>query len=167
MATFTLTPKESVTVREHAAELLEVEVTYAPGGDAPPAHFHPGQDESFELLTGSLCVRIDGAERSYRAGETFEIPRGSAHQMWNPGDEPVRAIWQTRPAGRTLDWFEGLDSLQRSGRVGKNGIPGPLAMGAYLTEYRDVFRLAARPQPLVRGALALLGVAGRVRGYRP
>jgi hypothetical protein len=36
-----------------------------------------------------------------------------------------------------------------------------------LTEYRDVFRLAARPRPLVRGALALLGVIGRLRGYRP
>jgi hypothetical protein len=46
-------------------------------------------------------------------------------------------------------------------------MPGPLAMGAYLTHYSDVFRLAARPQPLVRGAIALLGAVGRLRGYRP
>jgi hypothetical protein len=87
--------------------------------------------------------------------------------MWNPDDEPVTAIWQTSPAGRTREWFEALDSLQRSGRVGRNGMPSPLAMGAYLTEYRDVFRLAAGPGPLVNGAVAVLGVAGRLRGYRP
>jgi hypothetical protein len=45
-------------------------------------------------------------------------------------------------------------------------MPGLLAFGAYLTEYDDVIRLAG-PQPLVRGVLRLLGVLGRLRGYRP
>jgi hypothetical protein len=87
--------------------------------------------------------------------------------MWNPGDEPARAIWQTSPRGRTEEWFRALDGLQRSGRVGGNGMPGPLAMGVLLTHYRDVFRLSARPQALVRGLLAVLGALGRARGYRP
>jgi hypothetical protein len=45
-------------------------------------------------------------------------------------------------------------------------MPGPLAFRAYLTEYRDVIRLPG-PQPLVLGALRLLGMLGRLRGYRP
>jgi hypothetical protein len=44
-------------------------------------------------------------------------------------------------------------------------MPGPVAIGVLLTEYRDVMRLAARPRPLVRGALALLAWIGRMRGY--
>jgi hypothetical protein len=44
-------------------------------------------------------------------------------------------------------------------------MPSPLAFGVYLTEYRDVFRLAARPRFLIRGAMAALGVIGRRRGY--
>jgi hypothetical protein len=40
-------------------------------------------------------------------------------------------------------------------------------MGVLLTHYRDVFRLAARPRPVVRAALAALGTMGRLRGYRP
>jgi hypothetical protein len=40
-------------------------------------------------------------------------------------------------------------------------------MGPYLSEYRDVFRLAVGPGPLVDGAIALLGVVGRLRVYRP
>jgi hypothetical protein len=45
-------------------------------------------------------------------------------------------------------------------------MPGPLAFGVLLTEYRDVFQLAAGPRPVVRGGLAFLGAIGRLRGYR-
>ena len=164
--TYSLTPTETVTVRQADEDVLEVEVAYGPGGDAPPKHLHPAQDESFEVLAGTIRTRVEGEERDLGEGETIEIPRGAVHQLWNPGDEEARAIWQTRPPGRTLDWFAQLDALQREGRVGKDGMPGPLAFGVYLTEYRDVFRLAVAPDPLVRPLLAGLAVAGRLRGYR-
>ncbi|MFL5909716.1 MAG: hypothetical protein ACJ768_03990 [Gaiellaceae bacterium] len=51
--------------------------------------------------------------------------------------------------------------------MGKSGLPGPLALAVLLTEYRDVIRPAVKPEPLVRGALALLAPVGRARGYRP
>lgn len=167
MTSLTLTPTESVKVRTSTPEMLEVEVTYGPGSGRPPAHLHPHQDESFEVLSGTIGVRIEGEERVHGPGDAFEVPRGAVHQMWNPGDEPVQARWQTSPRGRTEEWFRALDALQREGRVGKNGMPGPLAFGAYLTEYSDVIRLAGPPQPVLRSVLALLGVAGRLRGYRP
>jgi quercetin dioxygenase-like cupin family protein len=163
----TLTPHEAVTVRRSTPELIEVEVEYAPGGERPPAHLHPAQDETFEVLAGTIAVRVDGEERTYGRGDTFEVPRGAAHQMWNPADEPARAIWQTSPGGRTHQWFLALDAFQRSGRLDGNAMPGPLAMGVLLTHYRDVFRLAARPRVPVRAALAALAVLGRLRGYRP
>ncbi len=163
---FHLTPSESVRVRSHSAEALEVEGTWGPHGSPPPKHFHPGQDERFEVLEGRLSTRVEGVERVLSAGDVLEIPRGAVHQMWNSGGEPVRALWRTSPAGRTADWFAALSGLRESGRVGKDGMPGPLAFGAYLTEYSDVFRLAG-PQPVVRPALALLGLLGRAKGYRP
>jgi hypothetical protein len=110
-------------------------------------------------------VRVDGAERELGSGEEIEIPRGAVHQMWNPGSAPARVIWETRPAGRTEQWFRELGGLQASGSVGRNGMPSPLAFGVLLTEYRDVFRLAG-PDTLLRGAFAALAIAGRVRGYR-
>jgi hypothetical protein len=51
--------------------------------------------------------------------------------------------------------------------VGKNGMPGPLAFGVLLTEYRNVFRLASPPDLLARPLLVVLGLFGRARGYRP
>jgi hypothetical protein len=75
-------------------------------------------------------------------------------------------LWQTRPALRTEEWFRSIDALHREGRVGRNGMPGPLAFGALLSEYDDVFRLAG-PRPLVKAAVAVLGALGRARGYKP
>jgi mannose-6-phosphate isomerase-like protein (cupin superfamily) len=163
--TLKLTPGESVTVRRSDAEQLEVEGSWAPAGSPPPKHYHPSQSEHFEVLEGRLRTRVDGVERDLDPGDTLDIPPRAAHQMWNPESEAARALWQTRPAGRTEQWFTDIDALHREGRVGKNGMPGPLAYGMLLTEYRDVFRLAARPELPVRGALALLFVVGRARGY--
>lgn len=165
--TLRLTPTESVEVRSSAPEALKVEATYGAAGKPPPKHLHPAQDEHFEVLAGTLRAVVGDEERTLGPGETLEIPRGTPHQMWNPGGEQARVVWQTRPRGRTEQWFTALDTLQRQGRVGGNGLPGPLAFGALLTEYSDVFRLVVGPDPVVRGALAVLGAVGRLRGYRP
>lgn len=160
-----LTPHESVTIRGETPEVLEVEAEYAPGGESPPKHLHPAQDEHFRVRAGKLRVSLGGEERELSAGDSIDVPRGTVHQMWNPGDVPARVQWQTRPAGRTAAWFRELGALQASGRVGSNGMPGPLAFGVLLTEYRDVFRLAG-PDPLLRPVFAALGAVGRARGYR-
>ena len=159
-----LTPHESVEVRSSGPGALEVEATWTAAEKPPPPHFHPEQDERFEVLAGTLHARVEGREHRLTTGDVLEIPRGASHQMWNEGDEPVRALWRTVPARRTREWFAALDSLQRSGRTGSNGLPSPLAFGVYLTEYRDVIRLSG-PQPLVGLALRLLAVGGRLRGY--
>jgi len=161
-----LTPSESVTIKTSTPGPLEVEGEYGPGGGAPPAHFHPSQDEHFEVIEGTLRVRVDGDERELSQGQTLDIPRGTKHQMWNPHVEPARVLWRTSPAGRTEQWFRSIDRLHRGGRVGKNGMPGPLAFGALLSEFGDVFRLAVGPQVVIRPLVSVLGVAGRARGYR-
>ena len=160
-----LTPGESVEVVRSDPELLEVEGTWAPDGSPPPKHYHPGQDERFEVVEGTLRARVDGFERDLAPGDELRIPSGAVHQMWNPGAEATRAVWQTRPPGRTERWFRAVDRLHREGRVGSNGMPGPLAFSVLLTEYDDVFRLAVPAQPVVRAALAGLSVVGRARGY--
>jgi len=162
-----LTPAESLEIRISTPEVLDVEATYGEASKPPPKHLHPRQDEHFEVLAGTLRAQVGGQDYALGPGDTLDIPAGTPHQMWNAGAEQARVAWQTRPRLRTEQWFTALDALQRQGRVGKDGMPGPLAFGALLTEYSDVFRLAVGPQPVVRGALALLGVAGRARGYRP
>jgi quercetin dioxygenase-like cupin family protein len=150
--TYTLTPDETVTVRRHSAEALEVEVTYAAGASPPPGHFHPHQDERFEVLSGTVRAVVGGREHRLRAGDAIDIPRGVVHKLASAGDEPARAVWETRPAGRTLEWFAQLDA---------NRGAGPLTLARLMTDYRDVFRLAARPRWLVTAVLAVLALPGR------
>ena len=99
-------------------ELLEVETEYAPQGIAPPKHFHPEQDERFEVLEGSLRVNVDGDERDLAAGETIEIPRKAVHQMWNPGDVPAKSALADRsPPDAPRQFFTSMDELNREQRL--------------------------------------------------
>ena len=115
--TLRLSPIQSVTVVSSDPDMLEVETEYVANGMAPPKHFHPGQQERFEVLEGGIRVVVEGDERDLAAGESIEIPAKAVHQMWNPGDQPARVRWQTMPAGRTEAFFTSMDALNREERL--------------------------------------------------
>jgi mannose-6-phosphate isomerase-like protein (cupin superfamily) len=134
-----LGPDNQIEIRSSTPEALEVEAAYRPGGSPPAAHFHPAQDEHFEVLEGTMRVKVDGEERELAAGAEIEIGRGEVHQMWNPGSEQARVRWVTTPAGRTERWFRTLDGLFGDGGAIAEGREVDFA--ALLDEYGDVFRL--------------------------
>ncbi len=92
------------TAADTGGELLELESSYKPGGQKPPAHRHPAQDERFEVLSGELQVRVGRKARTLGPGEVLEIPAGTAHAMH--GDATVR--WEVRPALRTEQFLEAV-----------------------------------------------------------
>ena len=154
-----------VEVLESSEDVLVLETTYAPGGSAPPAHFHPMQSEHFEILAGAVHVEVDGRRRQVSTGERLDILPNTAHRMWNPSGEAARARWETRPAGRTEQWFRGLGALQGTNWVNRDGQPKPLAFAALASEHQDTFRLAG-PQWLVGPALMAASAIARLRGFR-
>ena len=93
-------------------------------------------------------------------------PRPKHHHPFQAEQiEIISGTWLTTPPGRTEQRFRAIDAARGEGKVGKDGTPGPLAFGVYLTEYRDVFRLAG-PDWLLRPGLAALAAIGRAGGYR-
>ena len=158
MTTYALTAHETVTIRQATPDLLEAEVRWTGGGRLPPAHLHPAQDERFEVLEGTLRVVVDGEERTLAAGEAIEIPRGAVHRMTAAGGGAARAIWQTRPALRTVEWWAAVDA-ERSRRGGRD--PPLPVMARLVRAYAAEFRLELLPGavqgPLLR-LLALLPV---------
>jgi quercetin dioxygenase-like cupin family protein len=141
--TLKISPNQSLEIHTSTPDLFEVRTTYGPAGPEPPKHFHPDQDEHFEVLAGAVRVRVDEEEHDLAEGEEIEIPRRAVHQMWNPHAEPARVLWQTRPGGRTEQWFRAVDALLReAAEAGRDG-PEPSAFVALLNEYDDVFRLAS------------------------
>ncbi|MBV8991919.1 MAG: cupin domain-containing protein [Solirubrobacterales bacterium] len=157
-------PGQFLEVLESSEHVLVLETTYAPGGSPPPAHFHPAQAEHFEILAGAVHVEVDGRRRQLATGERLDIPPNTAHRMWNPSGEAARARWETRPAGRTEQWFRGLGALQGTNWVNADGQPKPLAFAALASEYQDSFRLAG-PQWLIRPALVAASAIARLRGF--
>ena len=164
--TLKLTASESVRILPGDGPDLLVEATYGAGGSPPPPHTHPAQDESFEVLEGSISTKVAGERRTLAVGETIEIPRGQAHQMWNPGSEPAKVRWTTSPAGRTEQWFRALDALQREGKTDSKGLPSPLAFAVVAESFEDTFRLAVGPVLVSRAAIRALALAGKLRGHR-
>ena len=118
------------TGAETGGELLEMEASYAGAGQFPPEHFHPMQEERFEVLEGAVRAIVAGEERVYGAGERFEVPAGTPHQMTSEG--PARMRWEVRPALRTAEMFEQL----YSGKAAAD-------FAAFLAEFSDEFQLTA------------------------
>jgi mannose-6-phosphate isomerase-like protein (cupin superfamily) len=137
--TLKIGPHGSLEIVSSSEEAFEAEASYRPGGSPAPAHFHPGQDEHFEVLEGAVMTQVDGEQRELTAGEQIEIRRGQVHQMWNPGQVQARVRWVTAPAGRTEEWFRALDGLFREGGDIEAGREVDFA--ALLEEYSDTFRL--------------------------
>jgi quercetin dioxygenase-like cupin family protein len=120
------------TAAETDGALLEMEATYGGTGRLPPEHLHPQQVERFEVLEGTVRTIIDGTERLYEEGESFEVPAGTPHQMTGAG--PARMRWEVRPALRTAEFFERLYG------EGADGTPNA-SIADLLEEFSEEIRL--------------------------
>ncbi|HEY3190442.1 MAG TPA: cupin domain-containing protein [Solirubrobacteraceae bacterium] len=110
------------TAAETDGEALEMEAAYDGSGGLPPEHLHPRQVERFEVEDGTMRAIIGGVGRRYGAGEAFEVPAGTPHQMAAEG--PARVRWEVRPALRTAEFFErlygdGPDTAQAATSIGE------------------------------------------------
>ncbi|GGD97693.1 cupin domain-containing protein [Paenibacillus nasutitermitis] len=154
------------TAKDTNGELVEVEAYYQPTSVAPPAHLHPQQEERFEVLSGNITVRLNGREYIYCAGETFCIPAGVEHAMWNGSETETHLLWQTRPALHTDNFFEIMWGLAQEGKTNKAGVPHILQLAVIMQKYRQEFRLIKPPLIIQKIVFALLAPLGRLCGYR-
>lgn len=155
------------TAKGTGGELLEVESIYTRASPSrPPVHYHPNQEERFEVLSGTLRVLLDGEERTLKVGEILTVPPGTPHEMWNVEEGETRVNWQTRPALKTEEFFETVWGLAKDGKVDEKGVPNLLQVAVIAREYEDEFRLAKPPWPVQKALLAALVPIGRLLGYR-
>ena len=133
--TLRLSKHQTLRVVSATPEILEVESTWAPDGDPPQLHFHPAQDEHFEVFEGELTVEVDGAAQVVETGGEVDVPRGAVHRMWNAGGVTCRARWRITPARRTEEMFRYIDA----------GL-SPVRTVRLLWRFRHEFRVPIRPR---------------------
>jgi mannose-6-phosphate isomerase-like protein (cupin superfamily) len=137
-------------------EVHDQRVEYLAGSQFPPTHFHPSQDEHFEIESGEMLFEIDGEQRAIRAGEAIDIPRRTLHRARNASaDQSAVVRWETRPALRSSEFYD-LEN-----RLGAD--MNPIDRAVFAQEYRDVLRLPGAMGTLV----PIVAILARLAGRRP
>jgi quercetin dioxygenase-like cupin family protein len=150
------------TARETKGDLLELECFVTPGGEGPPEHIHPHQEERFIVLSGALTIRIAGTERTLGAGEECAVPPGTIHAWSNRGDSETHMRIELRPAGRMENFLEAIYGLVQDGKLPPKSLSSLLQVGVVLSEFHDADIVKVVPLPVQK----ILGFFGRLMGYK-
>ena len=152
------------SAQETDGELFAFELTVSPHGFVSAEHVHLKQEETFEVIRGTIRFRINGHEADAIVGQRVVVPSGTPHSWWNASDEEVAATVWLRPALNTEVFFETFFGLARDGKTNKRGLPNLLQTAVLVADYQDVTKvLLPPPLPIL---LKLLTPLARLLGYR-
>lgn len=154
------------TGKDTKGQLLEMESVYSAQSKEPVPHYHPRQEEEFQVLEGSINVRINGTVRVLEPGEKLIITAGTVHSMWNQCDREARVNWKVRPALSTEYLLETGMGLAADGKVNEKGMPSVLQTAMLMQRYKHVFRLARPPFFVQRVLFGILAPIAAMKGYR-
>ncbi|SKA13041.1 cupin domain-containing protein [Sediminibacterium ginsengisoli] len=147
--------------------LLEMESIYKPGSAEPPMHYHPAQEETFMVLSGEISVRINKSTTVYSAGESFHIPAGVSHSMWNHSDRNVLLNWKVQPALQLEYLFETISGLSNDNKTNNSGKPPLLQLALTASHFSKEFRTARPPYRVQQFLFCILKPFALLLGYRP
>jgi quercetin dioxygenase-like cupin family protein len=159
---------ERITFRKTSADTngayVEIDVELTPEGAVPGMHVHPNQEERFEILSGNVRFRKGLRKIDAEAGDVVIVEAGKAHKFKNNSDEGAVMRVQVTPALEMERLFEAAVGLAQDGRVTKKGMPRPLDLALFVSEFKDEVRGPGSPGWLQRASLAPLAYIGRRRG---
>jgi mannose-6-phosphate isomerase-like protein (cupin superfamily) len=134
---------------------VEMDIMLEPGGDTN-VHYHPEQEETYEVLDGTLEVFRDGDWQAVPAGGSLTVPHGTAHAFRNASETPVRFLNVHRPALAFQEYLETLDRLIRAGKVkGLKNLRSLIYISVALVEQRP--SVSVKPPHMLIRALAFMG----------
>jgi quercetin dioxygenase-like cupin family protein len=155
------------TAAQTGGQLVRVETIVQPDGFVTAAHIHPAQSERFEVLDGTLGLRIGNKTVVAGPHDVAIVSAGTPHRFWNAGSGEARFVCEIRPALRFESLIETMFTLAAEGKTDERGVPGPLQLAVIAREHFDTVRLPFPPEPLQRAALAVGAPLGRMLGYQP
>jgi quercetin dioxygenase-like cupin family protein len=160
---------ERFTFRKTAAdtngEYLEFDLELQPGGQVPGKHVHPKQEERFEMLDGTMKFKLGRKTVVAKAGDVVTVPAGKAHKFANGGVTTAHVRVTVTPALKMEELFETVCELAADGRTLKNGMPKPLDLALFVSQYRDEVQAPFPPAAVQRASLAPLAAIAKVRGH--
>ena len=155
------------TAAETNGELTAFDTYVQPNGAVAAAHYHPIQTERFEVVSGTIGLKVAGEKLELGPGQVARIKPGTPHKFWNAGDDPLHFVAEVRPALRFEEMIRTMFSLAADGKTNKKGMPNPFRMAVIAAEYKDIIRLPFPPAAVQDMGLALGAPLGRLMGYAP
>lgn len=137
-----------------------------PGARVAAEHLHPGLTERFSVEAGELTLKRDGVTSVLRAGDGAEIAPGVWHDWWNEGDVEAIVRVEITPGERFFHMIETLFGLGREGHLNGRGLPHPLQLALFATEFSDVIVFRRPPAAVQRALFGALTPIARRKGYR-
>jgi hypothetical protein len=120
---------------------------------------YPRQREIYTVEAGELVVVIDGESHVIGAGESIQVPTGSAHRFANRSDEPARFSAEHRPA---LQFEEYIRLVHRTVEGRKATLPVILRIVRIESSYGDTI---VAPPGMPRMLGKVMSGVGRLVGY--
>ena len=142
------------------------ELTALIGARVVGEHRHPALMERFTTLEGELTVKRNGQTSILREGETAVIEPGVWHDWWNAGNRDAHVRVEITPGERFALMIETIWGLARLGHTNTKGMPHPLQLALFATEFRDVIEFRTPPPIIQRVIFGLLAPLAQTRGYR-
>jgi quercetin dioxygenase-like cupin family protein len=131
-----------------------------------PEHAHRRQEERFEVVSGTLGVRVGGRELSLSPGQNAVGPPGVPHEWWNPSDEEeVHFLFEVRPGLRVETTLETVRGLARDGKTIGMVPKNPLQL-VVLAHELGSWMVLKPGQKALFALVASLAFVGRLLGYR-
>jgi quercetin dioxygenase-like cupin family protein len=128
------------TSKETQGESVLVETIVRPHGFVAAAHVHRLQTERFEVLEGTLGLKIGDEEIVARPGDVAVVAPGTAHRFWNAGESEARFLCEVRPAFQFESLIETMFTLAAEGQTNRKEMPNPLRPGGLSAPSLDVRR---------------------------
>lgn len=157
---------ERLDVIEHSAAQTLVEVDLGPGGGTP-MHVHRDYAEWFEVLDGTLDIRLADRTVTLTTGGTFTAAPGVAHCFVNSSTEAVRFRVALRDGQRGfLEMQLLLFGLRADGRVKDDGVPRDPRHMAVALAWSNTTAPNAAGALVLRALRSLARVTGEERRLR-
>lgn len=133
-----------------------------PGESGPPAHIHPSQKETYDVLEGEAEFVLGEKTFIVKQGDKVEIPANTPHTFKNNTSSWLRMRDTHEPALSFEEMMRELHGLVHSGKIKGFGDPKSLIYLSMLWVKHQALQRSVQP-PF--GVMRVMALAGRLMGY--
>jgi mannose-6-phosphate isomerase-like protein (cupin superfamily) len=126
-----------------------------------PEHFHPTLEEHWEVLDGTIQLKLDGHWQWLTVEDgPVRVAPGVRHEVRNRSGRPARARAKVCPAGHLEEFLTEAARAAREGMFSAGGLPTSLRNAAWVAAFAQRHRhetvMTSPPAALQRVVLPLL-----------